>query len=122
MVHTSLEAAELLQGEGIRCTVVNCRFLKPYDQDVLEEMVRSHPLVVTLEEGQVTNGFGAYMAREIHDIELATTPRVTTIGLPDAFIQHGSREGLLAELGLDAKGVAASVRRLARRGAELEPA
>jgi 1-deoxy-D-xylulose-5-phosphate synthase len=122
MVLTALEAADLLEREGIRCTVVNCRFLKPYDQDVLEEMVRSHPLVVTLEEGQVTNGFGAYMAREIAEIEQSKPPRVATVGIPDVFIEHGSREGLLAELGLDAQGVAARVRKLARRGAELEPA
>jgi len=122
MVLTAVEAAEALDADGIRCTVVNCRFLKPYDKAVLEEMVRSHPLVVTLEEGQVTNGFGAFMAREIDDIEQSTPPRVASVGLPDDFIQHGSRNGLLSELGLDAKGIAERVKKLTRRAAELEPA
>jgi 1-deoxy-D-xylulose-5-phosphate synthase len=122
MVLTATDAAELLEGDGIRCTVVNCRFLKPYDRDVLEEMVRSHPLVVTLEEGQVTNGFGAFMAREIDGIEQSSPPRVAAVGLPDEFIQHGARGGLLSELGLDASGVAERVRRLTRKTAELEPA
>lgn len=122
MVLTALAAADTLQSEGIRCTVVNCRFLKPYDHDVLEEMVRSHPLVVTLEEGQVTNGFGAFMATEIDAIEQSSPPRVAAVGLPDEFIEHGARDVLLAELGLDATGVAARVRHLVRRSAHLEPA
>jgi 1-deoxy-D-xylulose-5-phosphate synthase len=122
MVLAALEAADKLESDGLRCTVVNCRFLKPYDHDVLEEMVRSHPLVVTLEEGQVTNGFGAFMAREIDAIEQATPPRVAAIGLPDVFIEHGSRAELLAEVGLDVAGIVDRVRKVAKRNAELEPA
>ncbi len=122
MVLASIEAAESLAADGIRCTVVNCRFLKPYDRDTLEEMVRSHPAVLTVEEGQVANGFGAYMAREIDALDLDRPPRVAALGLPDGFIEHGSREELLAEVGLDAAGVAERIRKLARRAAELEPA
>jgi 1-deoxy-D-xylulose-5-phosphate synthase len=122
MVLTAMAAAELLEPEGLRCTVVNCRFLKPYDRDVLQEMVRSHPIVVTLEEGQVANGFGSFMAREIDALEPTAPPRVAAIGLPDEFVEHGARGELLAELGLDARGVAERVRRLAQRAAELEPA
>jgi deoxyxylulose-5-phosphate synthase len=62
------------------------------------------------------------MASEIAAIEQSRPPRVAAIGLPDEFIDHGSREGLLAELGLDAPGVAERVRKLTRRAAELEPA
>ncbi|MEQ1857231.1 MAG: transketolase C-terminal domain-containing protein, partial [Longimicrobiales bacterium] len=122
MVQASLKAAELLDAEGIRCTVVNCRFLKPYDQDVLDDVVRSHPVVLTLEEGQVSNGFGAYMAREIDAIELRTAPRVAAAGLPDVFIEHGSRDGLLQDAGLDAAGIADRVRKLVGRAAQLERA
>jgi 1-deoxy-D-xylulose-5-phosphate synthase len=122
MVLSALAAAESLESDGVRCTVVNCRFLKPYDKDVLREMVRSHPLVLTLEEGQISNGFGAFMAREIDEIDQSPPPRVAALGVPDDFIEHGARAGLLAELGLDAEGIAAQVRRLVRRGAELEPA
>jgi len=122
MVLASLAAAEALAADGIRCTVVNCRFLKPYDRDVLEEMARSHPLVVTVEEGQVSNGFGAFLAREIDGLDLATRPRVSALGLPDAFVEHGTREELLADVGLDVPGIAGHVRGLVRRAAELEPA
>ena len=122
MVHAALDAAVRLDAEGIRCTVVNCRFLKPYDHDILDEMVRSHPAVLILEEGQVTNGFGAFMAREIDALDLRSAPRVASAGLPDAFIEHGSRNQLLAEVGLDTAGIAERVRRLVRRTAELETA
>jgi 1-deoxy-D-xylulose-5-phosphate synthase len=122
MVLPSLEAAERLAEEAIRCTVVNCRFLKPYDRDVLEEMARSHHAVLSVEEGQVTNGFGAFIAREIDALDLASPPRVAALGLPDEFIEHGSREQLLAEVGLDPAGIAERVRRLVRKAAELEPA
>jgi 1-deoxy-D-xylulose-5-phosphate synthase len=112
MVLTSLEAADSLEAEGIRCTVVNCRFLKPYDRAVFEEMVRSHPRVLTVEEGQIVNGFGAFMAREVHDLELANPPRMSSMGMPDTFIEHGARNGLLAEIGLNAEGIAARIRSL----------
>lgn len=119
MVLESLAAARALDAEGTRCTVVNCRFLKPYDRDVFEEMVRSHPAVVIIEEGQVSNGFGAFMAREIAELDLDRPPRVSTLGIPDAFIEHGSRGELLREIGLDAEGIAEHVRTVAGRGAAL---
>lgn len=122
MVLEAMKAADILSAEGVRCTVVNCRFLKPYDHDVLDEMVRSHPAVLTLEEGQVSNGFGAFIAREIDAIELRTAPRVAAAGLPDEFVAHGSRAGLLEEAGLDPAGIADRVRKLVGRGAQLERA
>jgi 1-deoxy-D-xylulose-5-phosphate synthase len=117
MVDTAMQAAERLAGENIRCTVVNCRFLKPYDEDVLDEMVRSHPAVLTIEEGQVANGFGAFMATQIDALELRSPPRVAASGMPDSFVQHGSREVLLAECGLDSSGIAERVRALLGRPA-----
>ena len=122
MVQSSLEASYALDADGIRCTVVNCRFLKPYDRDVFEEMVRSHPSVVTVEEGQVLNGFGAFMAREINGLDLESPPLVTALGMPDEFIAHGSRDGLLQEIGLDPVGIAKRVSSHVGRGAKMEPA
>jgi 1-deoxy-D-xylulose-5-phosphate synthase len=112
MVLTSVVAAEALDVQGIRCTVVNCRFLKPYDRAVFEQMVRGHPAVLTVEEAQVSNGFGAFMTREIHDLDLAVTPRIASMGMPDEFIEHGARDGLLATIGLDVDGIAARVKKL----------
>jgi 1-deoxy-D-xylulose-5-phosphate synthase len=120
MVIPALEAADVLEGNGVRCTVVNCRFLKPFDHLVLEEVVKSHPIVLTLEEGQLVNGFGSFIAREINALELETLPRISAIGLPDEFIDHGSREAILAELGLDVGGIVSRVRELTVSKAELE--
>ena len=112
MVLPAMEAARRLADEGMRCTVVNCRFLKPWDAAVFEEMVRSHPAVLTVEEGQVANGFGACMARELDALELDRRPRMAAMGIPDRFVAHGARGALLAELGLDADGIAEGVRQL----------
>jgi 1-deoxy-D-xylulose-5-phosphate synthase len=122
MVLSSLAAAELLEKEGVKCSVVNCRFLKPYDRGVFQEMVRSHPTVVTVEEGQISNGFGAFMALEIDALDLVDAPRVSALGMPDAFIEHGVREGLLREIGLDPEGIAAHARSVVGSRAELETA
>jgi 1-deoxy-D-xylulose-5-phosphate synthase len=116
MVLPALEAAETLAKDGVRCTVVNCRFLKPYDTEVFREMARSHPYLLTVEEGQLTNGFGAYMARELDALELESRPRLATMGVPDRFVEHGARRELLAELGLDAEGITARVRHLVHVG------
>jgi 1-deoxy-D-xylulose-5-phosphate synthase len=110
MVLSSLEAARALAAEGIHATVVNCRFLKPYDRQVLGDVVRRHRTILTVEEGAVVNGFGSYMAREVDGIDPSV--RVCTHGLPDRFIEHGARNLLLAEVGLDAEGIAAAVRPL----------
>ena len=116
MVLPALAAAETLAAEGVRCTVVNCRFLKPYDREVFQEMVRSHPAVLTVEEGQVVNGFGAYMARELDALNLEHRPRMASMGIPDAWVQHGARKQLLAEIGLDADGISSRVRALCAAG------
>ena len=109
---------------GIRCTVVNCRFLKPYDTEVFQEMVRSHPMVLTVEEGQLSNGFGAFMSREIDELGLDPRPRVSSMGIPDEFVEHGARGILMKQLGLDADGIARRVRELSgkTRTASLETA
>jgi 1-deoxy-D-xylulose-5-phosphate synthase len=82
-------------------------------------MVRSHPVVVTVEEGQISNGFGAFMARELDGLDLDRRPRMTAMGIPDEFVEHGSRAELLATLGLDAAGITARVCEMARHAAEV---
>jgi 1-deoxy-D-xylulose-5-phosphate synthase len=98
-------------------TVVNCRFIKPYDRELLAELLPKHKAVITIEEGSVTNGFGAFLAREIADDPSLTLPaHFGTMGIPDRFIEHGAREDLLREIGLDAEGITARVRGLMGRG------
>ena len=118
MVLEALSAADQLAGAGIDATVVNCRFLKPFDEQVLERVLRSHTHILTVEEGTVVNGFGAFMAREIQ-ARAGSRPTVRTMGLPDVFIEHGDRGLLLAEVGLDAKGIAREALQLAERNPEI---
>ncbi len=127
MVLPALDAAQELIARGIDATVVNCRYLKPYDRAVFEEVVGRHDAILTVEEGAVTNGFGAYMAREIAEFRPGAGVRVAAMGIPDRFIEHGARQELLNEMGLDAAGIAARGRAMAEaagrgRGATRETA
>ncbi|CAN5847902.1 1-deoxy-D-xylulose-5-phosphate synthase [soil metagenome] len=104
MVSPSLQAAEQLAARGIDATVVNCRFIKPLDESCLARLFPGHSAALTIEEGTVVNGFGAFVRSRIAD----QWPEVRTaaMGLPDSFVEHGERGQLLAELGLSAAGIA----------------
>jgi 1-deoxy-D-xylulose-5-phosphate synthase len=110
MVGTSLAAAELLAADGLDVTVVNCRYLKPYDEVTLAAILASHRQVLVVEEGTVVNGFGAFMSAVIERHDPAV--RVHTHGVPDRIVYSAPRAKQLAELGLDADGIAERVRAL----------
>jgi 1-deoxy-D-xylulose-5-phosphate synthase len=110
MVLPSLAAAEALAAEGISATVVNCRFLKPYDDITLTAVVTRHRHILVVEEGTVVNGFGAYMSSVIEQIDPAV--RVGVHGVPDAYIEQAPRKRQLEWVGLDAEGIARKVRAL----------
>jgi 1-deoxy-D-xylulose-5-phosphate synthase len=112
MCQPSIEAAELLAREGYDVTVVNCRFLKPLDQAMLSSLVAGHRLLVTVEDGTEINGFGSHVAAAVQ--EIAAEVRVAVMGVPDRTFEHAGRGQQLAEVGLDAEGIAARVRALAR--------
>jgi 1-deoxy-D-xylulose-5-phosphate synthase len=104
-------AAEMLRDEGLDVTVVNARFTKPLDRETILPLVRELPFVVTVEEGCLTGGFGSAVLEAVCDAELDTS-RLRRLGIPDRFIEHGERSELLADLGLDPAGIAASCRNL----------
>ena len=110
MVSTSFAAAELLAAEGLDVTVVNCRYLKPYDEITLAAILSEHRQILVVEEGTVVNGFGAYMTAVIerHDPGV----RVHAHGVPDRIVYAAARAKQLASLGLDAAGIAERVRAL----------
>ncbi len=110
MVDPSLEAAELLAAEGIDCAVVNCRFLKPVDSGLLSVLAATHRTLVTVEEGTIVNGFGAYLSGILH----TTHPevRVITLGVPDRLIEQAPRGEQLDSFGLTAQGIARRLRAL----------
>ncbi|MBU6367122.1 MAG: 1-deoxy-D-xylulose-5-phosphate synthase [Gemmatimonadetes bacterium] len=108
MVRPSLEAAAQLADEGLDVTVVNCRYLKPYDEVTLQAVLANHGHILTVEEGTVVNGFGAAMAAVAQ--RLAPAVRVAVHGVPDRVIYAAPRRRQLAQCGLDAAGIAARVR------------
>jgi 1-deoxy-D-xylulose-5-phosphate synthase len=110
MVLNSLAAAETLAAEGLDVTVVNCRFMKPHDELTLAALLGDHKLILTVEEGIVLNGFGAYLAAIVEKLEPSV--RVITHGVPDRIVYAAARAKQLADAGLDAAGIAARVRAL----------
>jgi 1-deoxy-D-xylulose-5-phosphate synthase len=108
MVLPSLVAAELLANDGLNVTVVNCRFLKPYDEVTLAAVLAGHTRVLVVEEGTAINGFGAFMSMVIerHDESV----RVHTHGVPDRIIAAAPRSRQLEHCGLTPKGIAHRVR------------
>jgi len=110
MLKPSLEAAELLAQEGIDTKVVDARFAAPLDESALSQDAGSTPLIVTVEENNPVGGFGegvATVLRQGNNNRL----RHLSLSLPADFVGQGSRGELLREIGLDAEGIAASVRR-----------
>jgi 1-deoxy-D-xylulose-5-phosphate synthase len=110
MVLPSVAAAEALAAEGLNVTVVNCRYLKPYDELTLAAVVTDHAQILVVEEGTIVNGFGSFLAAEIAKIDPRV--RVWTHGVPDRFIEQAPRARQLALVGLDAAGIAERVRAL----------
>jgi 1-deoxy-D-xylulose-5-phosphate synthase len=110
MCAQAMAAAAALAADGVEATVVNCRFLKPIDRATLDALAREHRLFVTVEDGVVTNGFGAYLA----GIAESAFPdvRVVPIGAPDRTWEHAPRPFQLAEAGLTADAIAGRVRAL----------
>ncbi len=107
MVLPALRAAEQLAAAGIDATIVNCRFIKPLDEEMLRALFPRHTVALTLEEGTVVNGFGAYVRGRI--AEEWPDVRVVSMGLPDDYIPHGERMELLEEAGLTETSIAARV-------------
>jgi 1-deoxy-D-xylulose-5-phosphate synthase len=110
MVRPALAAAEALAAEGLDVTVVNCRYMKPYDEVTLAAILAEHTHVLTVEEGIVVNGFGAFISAVIH--REAPSVRTAVHGVPDQIVYAAPRKKQLAALGLDAEGIAQRVRAL----------
>jgi 1-deoxy-D-xylulose-5-phosphate synthase len=116
MVSSTLQAADVLASEGLNITVVNCRFMKPYDEVTLAAVLANHGRVLVVEEGTVINGFGAYMSTVIARQDPSI--RVAVHGVPDRIIPAASRARQLSLIGLDAPGIAARVRALHEQESE----
>jgi len=107
MVEPALGAARALSEQGIEVAVVNARFAKPLDVELIGELARTCGRVVTVEENTVAGGFGSAVAEMLHEQRIGAP--VLCLGIPDGFVDHGSREELLAGIGLDAESIARKI-------------
>jgi 1-deoxy-D-xylulose-5-phosphate synthase len=107
-----VQAAAELRNEGLDIGVVNARFIKPLDTETILKAVETSPFVVTVEEGQLMTGFGSAVLEAANEARLSTA-NVHRLGIPDHYVEHGERNELLADLGLNAAGIARKCRELA---------
>jgi 1-deoxy-D-xylulose-5-phosphate synthase len=98
MVYPAMQAAEILSEHGIQATVVNARFAKPIDTELIAPLARQIGRVVTLEEGSLIGGFGSAIAESLLDLDIAVP--ITRIGVPDKLVDHATPDESKAELGL----------------------
>lgn len=103
MVKTALEVRNKLKAEGISCTLVNARFVKPIDTQMVDRLAKEHSLIVTLEENVASGGFGEKV-REYAD-ENALNVKVMSVAIPDEYVEHGNVDLLKKEIGIDEDSV-----------------
>jgi len=110
----AMVAAEQLEAEGVSVEIIDARFCKPLDGEMLARVLRTNHAVLTLEDHSLQNGFGTAVLEyaATHDLPVAD---LTRLGMPDRLIGHASRPQQLAEVGLDVAGIVASVRDAVRK-------
>ncbi|WP_175626947.1 MULTISPECIES: 1-deoxy-D-xylulose-5-phosphate synthase [Oxalobacteraceae] len=105
----TMVAPSVQAGNELDATVANMRFVKPLDVELLKRLAATHDAIVTVEEGSIMGGAGAAVAEAMAAAGIVKP--LLNLGLPDEFIDHGDAPTLLASCGLDAKGIAASIRK-----------
>ncbi|SCJ21708.1 1-deoxy-D-xylulose-5-phosphate synthase [uncultured Clostridium sp.] len=104
MVEEALDIRERLLKRGKTISVVNARFIKPLDEEMLSQMAHTFPLIATLEDNVLIGGFGAVVGQFL--LHKGTGARFLNLGYPDKFIEHGARTALMARYGMDAASLA----------------
>ncbi|XP_028802783.1 probable 1-deoxy-D-xylulose-5-phosphate synthase 2, chloroplastic [Neltuma alba] len=109
MVQQCLQAAKLLETQGVSVTVVDARFCKPLDTDLIKQLVKEHEILLTVEEGSI-GGFGSHVSRYLSLAGFLDGPlKWRAMVLPDRYIDHGSPQDQIEEAGLSSKHIAATV-------------
>ncbi len=108
MVEYAKKSSEKLLAEGIRCEIINMRFIKPLDIDMLNDVVTRFDKLVTLEESTVVGGFGTGVLEYLAERNLKND--ILRIGLPDKFVDHGTQEELHKQIGIDPDGIVEKIK------------
>ena len=120
LVQNAMLAAEELEADGLSVGVIDARFCKPVDGDMLTRILRQEHPVLTVEDHSLQNGFGSAVL-EFAASHRLPTERITRLGMPDRLVAHASRKEQLAEVGLDPAGIARSVRDAIREAGDSHP-
>lgn len=104
MVKMAEKVRDVLKETGYSCTLVNVRFVKPIDEELLEDLAKNHRLAVTMEENVRNGGFGDHVLEYVSDRELPL--QVLNVALPDEYVEHGNVDLLYKEVGLDPELIA----------------
>ncbi len=107
MVYRSLEAARQLERQGVSCLVINARFVKPLDEELILDAVSTCRRVITVEENAVAGGFGSGVWELL--VSKGASFKGRAMGIPDSFVSHGKADELRKELGLSPEGIAQAV-------------
>lgn len=108
-VTAALEAAKQLKDESISATVVNCRFVKPLDVELITRLATEIPFMVTVEENVLPGGFGSAVVECLMDAGIIDS-RVVRLGIPDTYVEHGSQKILRSKYGVDTPAIVKAVR------------
>ena len=109
MVESAMKLAEKLAEQGINAGVVNMRFAKPIDKELLLAHAEKYKNIVTLEEGCLRGGVGSAVLEALNEARLLGTCKVLNFGIPDEFILHGDKQRLFQDIGLDVETMAGKV-------------
>lgn len=115
MVHEAVKAAEILENKGISAEVINARFIKPLDTELMDDVFSRFDTIITVEDGAKIGGFGSAVL-EYNAVAPIKCNKIYLHGLPDKVIEHGTQEELLHELFLDGEGIAEKCREILTGG------
>jgi 1-deoxy-D-xylulose-5-phosphate synthase len=107
----ALDAHSELSKQGISAAVVNCRFVKPLDIDLISSLAKKIPRIITVEENIRQGGFGSAVLEGLNDCRI-TGFQLERIGIPDTFVEHGPQKLLRSKYGIDAAAVVETAKRL----------
>lgn len=110
MVKHSIEAKNILINDNINPTIINARFLKPIDEELLHKIFKEYKTIITIEDNVINGGFGSRINKFMIDNNYKS--KIVNIGLPDEFVQHGNAEDIYEYVGLSPKGIANKIKSL----------
>ena len=108
-IYSAIEAAEMLAGEGTDCAVINSRFAKPLDSDLILDQSEKTRNILTVEENSLYGGFGSAVLESLSHSSFSGV-KIKCLGLPDKFVEHGPPELFRSLFNIDSEGIAQSIR------------